>query len=665
MWFFVGSLLILLAGGVLSLCLSGSGLRASRAGAWSAVAGSLLGLVSALAGLGPRTGWDLNLPWSVQGGSLHLGMDPLSAFFLLALFSLSGLAALYGEEYLENHVRPGSEGAAWLFFNGLTASMAVVLTARNALLFLVAWEIMAITSFFLVSQEHEQGRVRQAGWIYLVATHLGTAFLLVFFLLLGSRAGSLEFADFAGPASQGAAAGGLLFLLALVGFGSKAGIVPFHVWLPEAHPAAPSHVSALMSGVMIKTGVYGLVRTLVFLGPPPAWWGWLLVGVGISSGLFGVISALAQHDLKRLLAFSSVENIGIIFLGLGLGELGRYAGSVPLAVAGFGGALLHVLNHSVFKGLLFLDAGAVLRAAGKKSLDSLGGLYKRMPWTGFSFLVGSVAISGLPPLNGFVGEFLIYQACLRGVIQPLRPLSIPALAVIGTLALIGGLAAAVFTKAFGIVFLGEPRSESCSKAHDPGWRMRLPQIILSALCLGLGLLAPWLLLCLGPLLALLTGLPAESVDSSLAASASTLMYVSAAGAGLLILAAGIYLFRRGLLARRTVGEAGTWDCGYIAPDPRMQYTAASFSRPLANLFRQIVPAETHRDTPGELFPRRGKLVSTAVDFFRKYLYDPVFRGIARVADSFLRLQHGNIHIYVLYIAVTLLALLIWKLGVGL
>ncbi|MFH1069358.1 MAG: proton-conducting transporter membrane subunit [Candidatus Glassbacteria bacterium] len=663
MGLFAGSLFCLLAGGGLALVFGRSRLWSSRFGVTGALLGSLFGLAAALRGLGPGQPWQFRLAWSIPGGSLNFGLDPLSAFFLLTLFLISGLTSIFGSKYLEAHAEHKNPGVSWFYFNVLVASMAVVFTARNALLFLVSWEIMAVSSFFLVTFEHEDPRVREAGFTYLVATHLGTAFLVLFFILLGQQAGSFEFEDMA---AAGVGSTGLLFLLALVGFGSKAGIVPFHVWLPEAHPSAPSHVSALMSGVMIKTGIYGLLRAIVFLGPPPPWWGWCLVGIGLSSGILGVLFALAQHDLKRLLAYHSVENIGIIFLGLGLGLLGWQAGAMPLAVAGFAGALFHVLNHAVFKGLLFLDAGVVLQAVGRRNLDSLGGLYRRMPWTGLSFLVGAVAITGLPPLNGFISEFLIFRAGLAGAILPLRTVTITASLVIGGLALIGGLAAACFAKSFGIIFLGEPRGAVYADIHDPGPAMRLPLLVLAGLCLALGLSAPWLLSFLGPVISTITGFDPKVVREPLAATSAILVYVSATSAVVLALSAGFFLLRRRLLARRRVGLAVTWDCGYAAPSPRMQYTGSSFVRPLTALFQPLLAGRTQFSAPDEIFPRRGTgLVTHVPDLFRNYLYDPLFRGISRVAGQFQRLQHGNIHLYVLYIAATLFVLLIWKLGVGL
>ncbi|HLA40072.1 MAG TPA: proton-conducting transporter membrane subunit, partial [Candidatus Glassbacteria bacterium] len=353
-------------------------------------------------------------------------------------------------------------------------------------------------------------------------------------------------------------------------------------------------------------------------------------------------------------------------LGLGLGLLGWQAGIIPLAVAGFAGALLHVLNHAVFKGLLFLDAGVLLQAGGRRNLDSLGGLYRRMPWTGLSFLVGAVAITGLPPLNGFISEFLIFRAGLVGAILPLRTITVPALLVIGGLALIGGLAAACFAKSFGIVFLGEPRSADYADVHDPGPAMRLPLLVLAGLCLALGLAAPWLLPFLGPVIATLTGFELAVVREPLADISAILVYVSSASGVVLALSAGFFLLRRWLLARRKVGMAVTWDCGYAAPSPRMQYSGSSFVRPLTALFQPLLAGRKQLTVPREIFPPGGtRLATHAPELFREYLYDPLFRWISLFAGQFLRLQHGNIHLYVLYIAATLFILLIWKLGVGL
>ena len=409
----------------------------------------------------------LQIAWSMPGGSLSFGLDGLSAFFCLPILLVSPLAALYGCSYLAHEKKP--LGSVSFFYNVLMASMLLLMAARNGLLFLVIWEIMAISSFFLVVFDDEHAHVRQAGWTYLVATHIGTGALLVLFALLGKQANSLDF-DLMAKAALSPTMASILFVLAVVGFGTKAGFIPLHVWLPEAHPAAPSHVSALMSGVMIKTGIYGLLRILTLLGRPSAAWGWTLVIIGLVSGILGVAFALAQHDLKRLLAYHSVENIGIIALGIGAGLLGLAWNQPALAVLGFGGGILHVLNHAVFKSLLFLGAGAVVHSTGTRDIDHLGGLIKSMRWTAVTFLIASAAISGLPPFNGFVSEFLIYVAGFSGVRAGAPGTVILAIAIGGGLALIGGLAAACFAKAFGVVFLGEPRSSHA--AHAAGGRRR-------------------------------------------------------------------------------------------------------------------------------------------------------------------------------------------------
>ena len=461
---------ILFLSGLLSLFLGRQARRATVVGVGGAVVGCLIGLVPTVSVLWTGRVETLRGAWQVPFGSFFVQMDALSAFFLLPILGLSIVAALYGGEYLMAYRSRKNLGSSWFFFNLLVASMVMVALARNAVLFLLAWELMSLASFFLVTFEDEKESVREAGWTYLVATHLGTAFLLVLFLVLGRQAGSLDFDRFLAASGSISPVAGVAFFLALIGFGTKAGFMPFHVWLPEAHPAAPSHVSALMSGVMIKTGIYGLLRTLTFLGHPESWWGWVLIGIGLASGLGGVLFALAQHDLKRLLAYHSVENIGIIALGLGTGVLGLALNQPALAVLGLAGGLLHVLNHALFKGLLFLGAGAVIHATGTRDIDHLGGLIRRMPWTAAMFLTGSVAICGLPPLNGFVSEFLIYVGAFAGIGLP--GISVWGAATIAGLAMIGGLAAACFTKAFGIVFLGEPRNDQARHGHEVGWAMR-------------------------------------------------------------------------------------------------------------------------------------------------------------------------------------------------
>jgi hydrogenase-4 component B len=646
---------ILVCSGLAALLAAGSPRAATMLGAGGAVVACVIGLIAAVPFLFGASAESLRLAWNVPYGAFFVEVDALSAFFLLPIFGLSALAAVYGAEYLQAWRGRKSLGATWFFYNLLVASMVLVVLARNGVLFLIAWETMALTSYFLVTFEHEQDSVREAGWTYLVASHLGTAFLLAMFVLLGRSSGSLDFDRYS------SANAGALFLLALVGFGTKAGFMPVHVWLPEAHPAAPSHVSALMSGVMIKMGIYGLLRTLTFLGPPPAWWGCVLIGVGLTSGVLGVLFALAQHDLKRLLAYHSVENIGIIALGLGVGLVGVSNGLPVLAVLGFGGGLLHVLNHAVFKGLLFLGAGAVLHATGTREIDHLGGLAKRMPWTAATFLVGAVAISGLPPLNGFISEFLIYLGAFNGVTQR-AGVVVPMLALIAGLALIGGLAAACFTKAFGVVFLGEPRSEHAAHAHEAGAAMRWPMVLLAAACALIGLCAPLVVRPLASVLPLVSGLAPGTIDEKLAGAADLLRFVIAGSVAFLVLVAGLAWLRRRLLTGRRMAETVTWDCGYAQPSARMQYTASSFAQPLTTLFAPLLRTRRKLAAPEGYFPRAASLATATPDAARVALYEPAFSGVGWVLARMRWLQQGRIQLYVLYIALTLLVLLVWKLG---
>ena len=652
------AVILLLAGGLLALLTARLPRLSTAFGVGGAVAGCVVGLIQPVRVLAGGISEAWLRPWSVPYGSLSIEVDLLSAFFLVPILVLSALAAVYGQEYMAAWRGRRSTGASWFFFNALVASMIVVVIARNTALFLVAWELMSLASFFLVTFEHDKDDVRRAGWTYLVATHIGTAFLFALFLLLGRAAGSLNFISF-GPAP--AASAGVLFLLAVIGFGTKAGFMPLHVWLPEAHPAAPSHVSALMSGVMIKTGIYGLFRVLTFLGPPPAWWGLTLIGIGAVSGILGVLFALAQRDVKRLLAYSTVENAGIIALGLGLGLLGMSYGDLTVAVAGLAGALLHVVNHAAFKGLLFLGAGAVAHSTGTRDMDRLGGLLKRMPRTGSFFLIGAAAICALPPLNGFVSEFLIYFGAFKGVISEQPAIVYPALGLVIGLALIGGLAAACFTKAFGIVFLGEPRSESAARAHECGRAMWIPMLALAAACAAIGLAAPAACRLVIRVLGDATGMDAFALDHVVSTLTSILSFVVGAGVALMALVIGLVFARRRLLAGREVAHAGTWDCGYLKPDARMQYTASSFSQPLARLFHGAIGTKIRSAPPKGLFPKTAFFGSELVDVFKDRLFKPLFLAVESGVSRMRWLQHGRLQLYVLYIAVTLLVLLIWKL----
>lgn len=659
MEFLIASILVLISSGAASWFFSQRPRLAAWVGAGGVALASLLGVVPALKTLAGSVLPPLQLTWQMPQGSFHLGLDGLSSFFLLPLFLLSPVAALYGIEYLAHSTPTFKIARSWFFFNVLVASMVVVIAARNGLLFLVAWEVMSLASFFLVIYEYEKNEISRAGWTYLVATHLGAIFLLVLFLSLNQRAGSFEFSDFSALHLAPAIAGPL-FLCALVGFGAKAGFYPFHVWLPLAHPAAPSHVSALMSGIMIKMGVYGLLRALFWLGPVQPWWAFTVLVVGVVSGVGGVLQALGQHDLKRLLAFHSVENVGIIAIGLGLGMLGTAVNMPMLAVLGFAGALLHVLNHAIFKGLLFLGAGAVWHATGSRRIDQLGGLIKSMPVTATTFLVASVAISGLPPLNGFVSEFLLYLASFRSLLGS-TPALIAAVLAIAGLGLIGGLAAACFAKAFGIVFLGEPRKTGTGEFHDPGLLMRLPMMILGGLCVLIGVGA-WLVLpfLLQPLNQISQAASSDVLETVEQARTATLGIT--VGVALFFLLASLLIWlRKRLQQRQPIRRAVTWDCGYLQPTARMQYTASSFAQPIIDFFELFLSPERQRQPLGSFFPSATAFRTRMTDLSHDYMYAPSFRAVEQFLAKLRWLQGGRVNLYILYIAVTLLALLAWKL----
>jgi hydrogenase-4 component B len=648
----LAALAALAIAGALALISARSPRRCAFFGAAGPVLACLLAAAPTLAVLTGGPSLSARWPWSWPFVSIALGLDPLSGVFLAVILILGAVTAVYGVGYLREMGTSGARAVAWFFFNLLLASMVLVVLARNGLVFLVAWETMALTSFFLIAFDHERREVRRAAWTYLVATHLGSLFLLPLFFILGQPSASLDFGGFSATLAPGLASA--CFLLAVVGFGTKAGLMPFHVWLPEAHPAAPSHVSALLSAVMIKMGIYGLLRMLTFLGEPPLWWGWLLVGLGGASALLGILFALAQHDLKRLLAFSSVENVGIVFIGLGVGVIGRSVGDADVAALGFAGALLHVVNHALFKGLLFLGAGSVLHATGTAEVDALGGLARRQPLTAATFLVGSVAICGLPPLCGFLSEFLIYWGALDGVVRLAGPAAMPLAALVPILAAVGGLALACFTKAFGIAFLGEARSAGAAAAHEAPPSMRAGLVFLAASCVAVGLAGPFVL---GPLaLAIAPLTPASAVLPMAATVLWRIIVIAATLAGLVL---ALALTRRLLLRRRDVRTELTWDCGYAAPTPRMQYTGSSFSQPVVDLYVSLLRTRKRIAAPEIHFPDAARLETETRDVGREEIYEPLFEGAERLLKRMRILQHGRVQVYVLSMVLTLVILLLW------
>lgn len=671
MTLFAACLLTFLLGAVASL-LPRSFRTANAVGSGFAALGCLLGLAPAGQALFSPQNWQLTLAWPPPWGLGALAIDGISALFLVPAFALMALGAVYGRGYLAHLEGKKRAGPPWFFYNILAACIAGVFTARDPLLLLLFWEGMALSSYFLVCMEDTDGSVRRAGRIYLVASHLGAAFLLILCLQPGATwpptPAALAMPDMLdalnqigspgplnAPSLAAPAPAGLIFLLALVGFGSKAGLAPLGVWLPEAHPAAPSHVSAVLSGVMIKTGVYGILRVLLALDPEP-WWGWTLIALGGATAVLGVCGALAQAELKRLLAWSSMENAGLMLLGLGLGALGKACDAPLVAALGFGAALIHMVNHGVFKSLLFFCAGSVLLGSGERRMDQLGGLLKRMPATGAAFAVASLGICGLPPLGGFASELVLGLCAMKGLLLPTASLDIPSLAALAVLVLCAGLAAAVFVGAFGSVFLGEPRSQAAQNAHEAPALMRWPMFALAGTGLLLGLGAPLLLQTVLGVLA--PDLPAApELGAPLVAGLWTASLVFAL---LLALFGGLFALRRWLLSGRELRTGPTWDCGYIAPTARIQYTYSSFAQPLALMFRSLTGGTGRTTRPWGLFPARaGYFAETQDRVLTAFLR--LFGYLDARLEALHRLQQGQVHVYVLYIAATLVALLAWGL----
>ncbi|MEJ2200211.1 MAG: proton-conducting transporter membrane subunit, partial [Desulfuromonadaceae bacterium] len=567
------SLGILSVGGLTTLLAWRRAQLATFCGAGSAVLAALLGLSTSGSTLLTGTCQDLTLSWQVPAGSFALHLDRLAAFFLVPIFLLTLLCALYGSEYLKNSARTRSQAPVWFCFNLLIAAMVLVTTAANAVLFLAAWELMSLASFFLVAYDHQKEEVRRAAWLYLLSTHLGAALLMALFLLLSTWAGSPDFAAFGNLTELSAGPAALIFLLALFGFGSKAGIFPLHFWLPDAHPAAPSHVSALMSGVMIKVGIYGILRICGFLPVAPAWWGGLLMGLGITGALFGIAMAAMQQDIKRCLAYSTVENIGLMFLALGLGWYAAASNLPEIALLSWAGGLLHLWNHSLFKGLLFFGAGYLLHGTGTRNLDRMGGLLKRMPTTGALLLGGSLAICALPPLNGFVSEWLIYRGLLQTGNAATGLAALYPLLLVGLLALVGGLALVVFTRLTGIALLGHPRHFQASEAHESGCFMQLPMLLLFGLCLAIGLFP-------AQPLRLILGVAGDCLRlPSVEIAATGLTDIGRLGLSLLGVLGVILLMAAAArrLWRRQRNKRPTWGCGYAFPDVRMEYSAEGYA----------------------------------------------------------------------------------------
>lgn len=651
------ALLILLAGALAALAAGRRTRLASVLGTLSVGLGGLCGLGAALPVLLGAGSQSFSAPWSVPGGGFVLSLDPLAAFFLLPIGLLAPLCALYAGPYLRHANPVRSLGGHWFVFNLLVAALLLVVTAANAVLFLAAWELMTISSFFLVAWDHRLPEVRRAAWLYLVLAHVGLMLLLVLFLQAATWCASLDFGDF-GPLTELAApAAAGLFLLALGGFGVKAGLFPLHVWLPDAHPAAPSHVSALLSAVVVKVGLYGLLRVLTWLPPAPAWWGWGLVLLGSLGALYGIALALLQRDIKRCLAYSTVENVGLMVLGLGFSLVASARGEYGAAALALAGALLHLWNHALFKGLLFLGAGSLAHGCGSRDLNGMGGLLRRMPVAAGLFMGGAMAISALPPLNGLVGEWLIYLGLLHSGVAGVSFAALPALLLVGLLGLVGALALAAFARLVGIALLGAPRSPGAAAAHEASGLMLLPMALLLGGCLALGVYPQ---AALG-LLAAPLGQLNTAAGAALLAATAPLAALSHWAVGLWLALPAMATLLLWLGGRRPLCLGATWGCGFAVPTARMAYTAAGFAE-LGQ--RHLLPRWLAAPPQGA---RVAGLLAGPARFGQQFLDPCLHRWLlplaALLGERCLRLrwlQQGRLPIYLLYIFLTCALLLGWS-----
>jgi hydrogenase-4 component B len=609
--------------------------------------------------------------WHAASG-FHLGfaVDRLSAWFLLVLALLAVPIAIYSLGYVGHGALSRRSAFVGVCFNLLVGTVEMVVAADGIIVFLFAWELMTLSNAALVVTEHEQAESRRAAFLYLAMSHVATGCLIAGFLVVSVLTGSFSLPQIA-SASVSERARGLLFGLFFTGFGIKAGVIPLHVWLPEAHPAAPSNVSAVMSAVMIKTGIYGIFRVCAFgLGTPPLSWGVVVLLCGGASAILGVLYALMQHDLKRLLAYHSIENIGIILLGLGAGMMALSSGHPDLAALGMAASLYHVLNHAVFKGLLFLGAGGVVMATGTRHIEDMGGLVKRMPWTAFFFLVGAAAISGLPLLNGFVSEWLLFQTLLFGFHLSSDTLPRFLFPVAGAvLALTSALAAACFVKAFGMTFLARPRGTAAEKAHESPWTMLAPQAFLAAMCLILGLAPGWVL---GVLRGVSLSLPGVRPAPELARGLFTISagpghfdHVTPLLVALLLLLAVVLASALARAARYAVRRAPTWGCGGEL-SARTEYTATAFSKPLMMIFSAIYRPTREVSRVGAVspyFPSEVRYRAEIEPTFERFVYRPLTRGVLGLADRMKVIQAGSLHAYLAYVialVVSLVVLLWWR-----
>ena len=654
------ALVALLAGAAISFASGGSRCRATAAFLVTCLGGCVLAGIAGVLAASGEPGAGVVLPWRVPGGSLSLRLDALGGWLAFVVAFVSASTAVYAVAYLRDvEDRRFARFAA--LFELLLGAVLVLAAARNGLLFLAAWELMTLSAFLLVVLHDEDATVRAAGRLYFVANHTAAFCLLALVALLGAAAGSLDFDELRASRDAQPAAG-LLFALAILAFGTKAGVMPLHIWLPHAHPAAPAPVSAVLSGLVVKVGIFGLLRFLPFLPPPAAWTGGVLLALGALSCVLGVLYAFAQHDLKRLLAYHTVENIGIILLGIGVGVVAGRSGFAEIAALGYCGALLHVLNHALFKSLLFLGAGVVVHGAGTGEIDHLGGLARRMPWTAALFLVGCVSICALPPANGFVSEWLVYRSLLGAAAGGSGAPAIWCVGAVLALALTGGLAAACFAKAFSATFLGRPRGGAHGHGGDAAPSQRAAMGVLAVACLVAGLFPQVVVRLVWPAASALAADLGRAPATTTAQASDWLVPFAWTGAALLGLVVALALLRRALLRRGDAAAVATWGCGYAGPADRTQYTASSFAAPVVSIFSGLLRGRAESAGATGAFPAAPAVRTWTPDAPEACVFRPCFTALTWLCERVRAFHHGAIHVRVAFVLVTLALLLLWKVA---
>ncbi|HLN21919.1 MAG TPA: proton-conducting transporter membrane subunit [Bacteroidales bacterium] len=593
-------------------------------------------------------------------GNIPLKIDPLSAWFILVISFTMITGAVYGLNYMKAYIERESEITLHcISYVLVNYSLIGVCLVNNSFVFLLLWEILALSVFMLVIFDGKNPEVIKAGINYLVQSHISIVLLMAGFLYYAIKTGSYNFSAITQySANQSSLAGTALFLLFFAGFALKAGFIPFHTWLPLAHPAAPSHVSGIMSGVVIKIGIFGILKMLLLMRIDYAVAGYFILFISIISGIYGVMLAIVQHDLKRLLAYHSIENIGIIGIGIGVGCIGLGFTNKWMAILGFSGALLHTLNHSLFKSLLFYSAGNVLQATHTVNIERLGGLIKRMPSTAILFLVAALAICGLPPLNGFISEFLIYGGLYNWLYSAGVISQVAIIFALTGLVLIGGLAILCFTKAFSIVFLGTPRSDYKEKIEETGKLGLVPMYMTAALMLGIGLFPSFFLKALQRPVNQFTGNIVFNMNLIRVGAIDSLATISWLFLGFIILIIAVAVLRKLATAKKEVTEGPTWGCGYPYAGSKLQYTANSFVRSYSKLAKPVLDIKKKEDEITEIYPKKKHYATHPFDKVEKILIDKPLSLLNRFTDSFLFLQNGRLQRYILYGIIFIVAILL-------